>query len=175
MLEETRRALNKRDDTLAIGVTFNVNTTYSVGENGISETDTLPLHLDAVLSVALWRFCTRNPSMTSSMPLAKALTIWNTDRNLAKFFRSFLDAVIETLAARDHGGKLKNLVLLMDEVMRPLDATRRSLQLDEIAEKNLVSSQFADFLSALIQEKALSVRSIILLPTGVLSAQQSIV
>jgi hypothetical protein len=207
LLEETRRALNKREDTLAIGVTFNSNTTYSVGENRISETDTLPLHFDAVLSVM-----TRIVAVLYQEPFDDVINAFSesahnldrkklyTDRNLAKFFRSFLNAVMDTLVARDHGGKLKNLVLLVDEVMRPLDATRRSLQSDGIAEKNLISSQFNDFLSALNQgvlnerlggatgrewntallisslevsplEKTLSGRSIILLPTGVLSSQ----
>jgi hypothetical protein len=208
LFEEIRRNLNKLNDTIAIGVTFNSGTPYSLEENNINPDEPLPVDIDATLSVMTriaavvykepWReikdvFCKRFHTLNRSLLLRAD--------DFALFFREFLNVIIVSLAQRIGGGKLKNLVLLVDEVMRPQDKRLNELDADTIAkEESRLATQFNRFISALNQgvlnerlgkdtgqewkaallisslevsplEKTMSGRETILVPTGVLSGE----
>jgi hypothetical protein len=119
---------------------------------------------------------------------------------LAMFFRAFLNVILDSLAQREGGKKLTNLVLLVDEVMHPLYTRLNQLDANERVKKGALTGELKTFVSALTDgvlnerlgeapgkdwntallfsslevtpfDKIISGRSNILLPTGVLSAE----
>ena len=124
MLEELRRETNRRDDAVAIGVTFNCNSLYEKRDEaflGEKNGDiNIILSIIARISCIVYSIPFED-SFDLMKQISKSLKYSNIIAKDTRILRCFIQHVLHQMT--EGGKEVKDFVLLIDEVMKVEDST----------------------------------------------------
>ena len=124
MLEELRRATNRRDDAVAIGVTFNCNSLYEKSDEAFLGQKNGDINI--ILSIIARISCivygiSFEDSLDLMKQISKNLKYSNIIAKDTRILRCFIQHVLQQMT--EGGKEVKDFVLLIDEVMKVEDST----------------------------------------------------